>query len=171
MSHLLPVTHRLMERRVIDVAGVNPRLSVALDGETLEINSFNSYMGMYGKKETSHAAVVYAKPNQRWEVGVTTSSDGDFEQFSFVNSLTTFRGGTHVQLVTDQIAKYLAQQINRQHGKSLDNTITPNQVKSHMRVFVNCLIENPSFDSQTKEFLETPARAFGSTCSFSNIPV
>eukprot|EP00945_MAST-04E_sp_MAST-4E-sp1_P003218 g3218.t1 len=160
-------THRLMERRVVDVAGVNPRLNVTLNGETLKVDSFLSYMGMYGDKGDDPATVVYAKPNQRWEVGVTTSSDGDFEQFSFVNSLTTFRGGTHVQLVTDQIAKYLAQQINRQHGKGLDNTITANQVKSHMRVFVNCLIENPSFDSQTKEFLETSARAFGSTCSFS----
>ena len=34
-------------------------------------------------------------------------------------------------------------------------------------VVVKCLIENPSFDSQTKEYLETPPNLFGSVCSLS----
>lgn len=33
-----------------------------------------------------------------------------------------------------------------------------------MTVFVNALIENPSFDSQTKETLTTRPRNFGSDC-------
>ena len=78
------------------------------------------------------------------------SPDGVFEQFSFVNSLTTFRGGTHVNVVADQIARNLVQQINSKHSKVLDQPVTPMQVKSHMWLFVKCLIENPSFDSQTK---------------------
>ena len=36
------------------------------------------------------------------------------------------------------------------------------QVKNHLWVFVNALIENPAFDSQTKEALTTRATAFGS---------
>ncbi|KAH8609103.1 DNA gyrase B Toprim domain [Trypanosoma vivax] len=31
-------------------------------------------------------------------------------------------------------------------------------------MFINCLIENPGFDSQTKETLNTPKTRFGSTC-------
>lgn len=34
-----------------------------------------------------------------------------------------------------------------------------------MWVFVNCLIENPTFDSQTKETLTLQSKSFGSTCS------
>jgi DNA topoisomerase-2 len=37
------------------------------------------------------------------------------------------------------------------------------QIKSHMAIFVNCLIENPSFDSQTKENMTLRASSFGST--------
>ena len=37
------------------------------------------------------------------------------------------------------------------------------QVRNHLWVFINCLIENPAFDSQTKEmlgrFLETDQHA------------
>lgn len=42
------------------------------------------------------------------------------------------------------------------------------QVKNHMWLFVNCLIENPSFDSQTKENMTLQQKSFGSTCSLSD---
>jgi DNA topoisomerase II len=35
-------------------------------------------------------------------------------------------------------------------------------------LFVNCQIENPSFDSQTKETLTTKPVNFGSTCTLSD---
>lgn len=41
------------------------------------------------------------------------------------------------------------------------------QVKNHMWLFVNSLIENPSFDSQTKENMTLQQKSFGSTCSLS----
>ena len=43
-------------------------------------------------------------------------------------------------------------------------TIKPFHVKQHLSIFVNCLIENPAFDSQTKCTLTTKADAFGSRC-------
>jgi len=33
-----------------------------------------------------------------------------------------------------------------------------------MWVFVNCLVENPTFDSQTKENMTLQAKNFGSKC-------
>ena len=33
-------------------------------------------------------------------------------------------------------------------------------------MFVKSTIENPSFDSQIKEYLTTPSSKFGSTCYF-----
>ncbi|XP_026549117.1 DNA topoisomerase 2-alpha-like, partial [Notechis scutatus] len=40
-------------------------------------------------------------------------------------------------------------------------------VKNHMWVFINSLIENPTFDSQTKENMTLQTKNFGSTCKFS----
>ena len=40
------------------------------------------------------------------------------------------------------------------------------QVKSHIWVFINSLIENPAFDSQTKETLTLKPSAFGSKAEF-----
>ena len=42
----------------------------------------------------------------------------------------------------------------------------PLQVKSHIWVFINSLIENPAFDSQTKETLTLKPSAFGSKAAF-----
>jgi len=41
-------------------------------------------------------------------------------------------------------------------------------VKNHLFVFVNAMIENPAFDSQTKETLTLKADKFGSKCSLSD---
>jgi hypothetical protein len=45
--------------------------------------------------------------------------------------------------------------------------IKPFQIKNHMWVFVNAMIENPAFDSQTKDTLTLKASAFGSKCELS----
>jgi DNA topoisomerase-2 len=46
--------------------------------------------------------------------------------------------------------------------------VKPFQVKNHMWVFVNALVENPAFDSQTKETLTLKSSAFGSKCELSD---
>lgn len=45
---------------------------------------------------------------------------------------------------------------------------SPFQVKNHIWVFVNALIENPSFDSQTKENMTLQTKSFGSKCPLSD---
>ena len=35
-------------------------------------------------------------------------------------------------------------------------------------MFLRCDVENPSFDSQTKDYLNTPYSKFGSTCTISD---
>ena len=45
--------------------------------------------------------------NNRWEVAVTVS-DGQFAQVSFVNSICTYKGGTHVTYVADQVVRTAA---------------------------------------------------------------
>ena len=45
--------------------------------------------------------------------------------------------------------------------------VKPFQIKGHLWIFVNCLIENPAFDSQTKETLTLKPSLFGSKCELS----
>lgn len=63
--------------------------------------------------------------------------------------------------IADQVVQRLAAVLKK---KNKGEEIKPNQIKNHLAVYVNALIVNPAFDSQTKEFLTTKSSSFGSTC-------
>lgn len=83
------------------------------------------------------------------------------QQVSFVNGIATIKGGTHVDYVTNQIANYLVGVVNKKHKNA---NIKAHNVKNYLWVFVNALIDNPAFDSQTKETLTLRQSNFGSKC-------
>lgn len=167
----------LLSRRAYDVAGSVRGISVYLNGKKLPIKTFKDYVGLYLKarddeddlalgsdSEKKTNSVVHEVVNKRWEVCVTTSTKG-FQQASFVNSIATTKGGTHVNYITDQITEKLMAAVKRKNKGGVE--VKPFQIKNHLWIFINCLIENPTFDSQTKENMTLRSKAFGSTCDFS----
>ncbi|KAJ1370195.1 DNA topoisomerase 2 [Parelaphostrongylus tenuis] len=159
----------LMSRRAYDVAGSTRGVKVFLNGKVLPVQGFKQYVEQYTKDITGPtgepAKIVYESVNDRWEVALTVSEKG-FQQVSFVNSIATMKGGRHVDYVADQMVSKLIDVIKKKVGKSTVN-VKPFQVKNHMWVFVNCLIENPTFDSQTKETMTLQSKSFGSKCELS----
>lgn len=77
----------------------------------------------------------------------------------------TFQGGRHVDHVADAIVKQLIDVIKKKNKGGM--AVKPFQVKNHMWIFINCLIVNPTFDSQTKETMTLQAKNFGSKCALS----
>ncbi|KAK9236641.1 DNA topoisomerase [Lipomyces kononenkoae] len=104
--------------------------------------------------------VIHEIVNDRWEIGFAVS-DGSFNQVSFVNSIATTSGGTHVTYVCDQIVNKLTETLKK---KNKSGNVKPQQIRNNIFLFVNCQIENPAFTSQTKEQLTTRPSAFGSKC-------
>lgn len=76
-----------------------------------------------------------------------------------------FQGGRHVDHVADAIVKQLIDVIKKKNKGGM--AVKPFQVKNHMWIFINCLIVNPTFDSQTKETMTLQAKNFGSKCALS----
>lgn len=158
LEHHLP----LFKRRVYDLGGICG-VNVYFNGEKVPIKNFSQYINIY--PSTSESKLVYEKVNERWEVGVKSSSEG-YQQVSFVNGIATTRGGRHVEYVCEQIVGRISQ-IVKKKLKTSALTIKPQQIKNHLHIFVNCLIENPTFDSQTKETLTTQVKDFGSVATLS----
>ncbi|KAL2478354.1 DNA topoisomerase 2 [Forsythia ovata] len=160
MTHLEDDVVALMKKRVIDMAGcLGKNVKVELNGEDIRVRSFGDYCNLYLK-----SAFRIEEKVDRWEVCVSLS-DGQFQQVSFVNSISTIKGGTHVDYVTNQIATHLAEYVNK---KRKNANLKPHSVRNHLWVFVNCLIDNPAFDSQTKETLTLRQKSFGSECKLSD---
>nr|XP_033774214.1 DNA topoisomerase 2-alpha isoform X2 [Geotrypetes seraphini] len=158
----------LMSRRAYDVAGSSQGVKVFLNGKKLPVNGFRSYVDLYTKDKVDETGnplkIIHEVVNHRWEVCLTMSEKG-FQQISFVNSIATTKGGRHVDYVADQIVNKLIEVVKKKNKGGI--AVKPFQVKNHMWLFVNSLIENPTFDSQTKENMTLQAKSFGSTCLLS----
>lgn len=63
--------------------------------------------------------------------------------------------------IANQIANHIAALVNK---KNKNANAKANSVKNYLWVFVNALIDNPAFDSQTKETLTLRQSSFGSAC-------
>ncbi|GAB6028206.1 DNA topoisomerase 2-alpha [Chamberlinius hualienensis] len=160
----------LMSRRAFDVAGTTKNVKVYLNGKRLPIKGFKDYVDWYIKDRSDEQGnplkVVYEVANDRWEVAVTCSDKG-LQQVSFANSIATTKGGRHVDHVLDQVTERILEVVKKKTKKEAI-TVKPFQIKNHMWVFVNCLIVNPTFDSQTKELMTLQVRSFGSKCTLSD---
>ncbi|OQR90313.1 DNA topoisomerase 2 DNA gyrase B [Achlya hypogyna] len=164
MSKLSSSMMRVLRKRVFDVAGCLPNVTVTWNGDVVPVVGFESYVAAFeGSTTKEKAPSLYTRVNKRWEVGVAPSDIG-FVQVSFVNGMTTHRGGTHVNVVLEQLCKRIADHINTKHK---DMTVTATQIKPHLSLFVNALIENPTFDSQMKEYLTSRPATYGSACVLS----
>ncbi|XP_062330341.1 DNA topoisomerase 2-alpha isoform X2 [Osmerus eperlanus] len=162
-------TVALLTRRAYDIAGSSKGVRVFLNGKRLPVTTFRNYVDMYLKdkvdEQGSPLTVIHEAVNDRWEVCLTMSEKG-FQQVSFVNSIATTKGGRHTEYVSEQIVSKLIEVVKKKNKVGV--IVKPFQVKNHMWLFINCLIENPSFDSQTKENMTLQQKSFGSACPLSD---
>lgn len=154
----------LMKRRVYDLTACTDRsVTIYFNDKKLDYKSFEKYVELYLGGENKK---VYEYVNDRWEVIVAMSEDEEFEQISFVNGIYTYKGGKHVEHVATHIAGKLQKHMaNKGRNKVILKT---EHIKKNMFLFLRCSIENPSFSSQTKEYLTTPSKNFGSKFSISD---
>lgn len=157
----------LMSRRAYDVAA-STGVKVYLNGKKLPVNKLKDYINLFikGKEDDNGTPlkVCFEAASDRWQVACTLSDKG-FQQVSFVNSIATTKGGKHVDHVCDMIIKKVMEVLKKKNKGGIN--IKPFQVKNHMWLFVNCLIVNPTFDSQTKENMTLQVKSFGSKCNLS----
>ncbi|KZV36276.1 DNA topoisomerase 2 [Dorcoceras hygrometricum] len=170
MTYLEEDVVALMKKRVIDVAGcLGKTVKVELNGKLFNFKSFSSYCELYLKSPSVSSSDLLPRfeeeVHERWQICVSRS-EGQFQQVSFVNGIATVKGGTHVDYVTNKITGHLINVLKNKNKKSKTFDLKPHTVKNHLWIFVNALIDNPAFDSQTKETLTLRAGSFGSSWEF-----
>jgi DNA topoisomerase-2 len=118
-----------------------------------------------GRAPPAPKRVAFEAAGVRWEIGAILTRDlhgdapPDERHISFVNGIATRRGGKHVEYISKKILGEFCELAK----KKAKIDITPALLKDTVVWFINATIVNPSFDTQTKETLTTPASKFGST--------
>ena len=163
-SALPPDLIALLKKRVYDISAVTDKMiKVKYNSSIIPTKNFEQYINLYiGEKSVNPR--VYETDNPRWEYAVALTPTNEFIQVSFVNGIYTSKGGKHVEYVLNQITRKLAEYIEKKKKVK----VNPNSIKEQLILFLRCDIENPSFDSQTKDFMNTPMTKFGSKCEVSD---
>ena len=157
----------LLKKRVFDIGAVTDhsikKVKVGFNETLCPVKNFQQYVDLYvgGKGETKR---IYESTDERWEYAIALAPNHEFTQVSFVNGICTFKGGKHVDYIMGQITRKLCDFIEKR--KKIK--VAPSAIKEQLMLFVRCDIVNPSFDSQTKDFMNTPSAKFGSSCAVSD---
>jgi len=157
----------LLRKRVYDISAVTDKtLKVKYNSQLIPTKNFQQYIDLYiGTK--GEAERVYEEPEGsqgRWEYAVAMTPTNEFVQVSFVNGIHTSKGGKHVDYIMGQITKKLCELIEKKKKVK----VNPASIKEQIILFLRCDIENPAFDSQTKDYMNTPMSKFGSKCEVSD---
>ena len=151
----------LMIKRVYDIsATTDKKVKVFYNNNKINVNCFKSYISLFYDNDN----IIYEDVNDRWSVGVIYIPDIGFDQISYVNCISTFKGGNHVKYVETDIVKKVEESILK---KNKNLKIKSQNIKENLVIFINSTIINPSFTSQTKEELKTKQSDFGSKCELS----
>jgi DNA topoisomerase-2 len=148
---------QILFKRCLDLVGCNNKLTLKLtkikDGKKqdflLRFKSFEEYIQLY-------ASEYFFEETKNWKIGFAKSENG-FQNVSFVNSVHTKDGGTHVEYITNQLISQLREMIKKKHRVD----VKPSDIRNHLHVFIDSTIVNSFFSSQTKEKLITEIKDFG----------
>ncbi|TVU48043.1 hypothetical protein EJB05_07665 [Eragrostis curvula] len=160
MTNLEDDVVALMKKRVFDMAAIlGETVQVVFNGQKMPQHTDfteSAFLYVWLSPKGLHLPWICEKVNDRWEVCVSLSG-GQFQQVSFVNKFATAGGGTHVDYVTDLIvSNVLSSEVFGKYN------LEKHDVKRHLWLFINVYMDNPTFDSPTKETLITPQEDFGS---------
>ena len=145
----------LMKKRLIDIGfASHAGVKTYYNGTLITIKKPEDYMKLYSHPEG--VKFIVDSTCERWTVGVALSNEG-FQHAAFANGIHTSLGGSHVDHVSNQVAKEIIDKL-----KSKKITVKPSDVKNKIFVFIKSAIVNPVFDSQSKECLKMAKAKFGS---------
>ncbi len=151
---------KLIERRIYDLTClVKPNIKILLNGKEIQ-TGYKTYLELY-KSENKWLYGSCIK-NNFWYFAIRFNNNLEQNHhISFVNSIFTSNGGTHLEYLLDLLLP--------KFQKLIDNNLTKKFLKENLTIFLVTSIVNPSFNSQSKETLVLPSSKFGFTCSINNI--
>lgn len=146
----------LFKKRVYDMSACTDKsVRVYLNDENIKVETFKDYIKLFYEKQPGN--IIYDE-QPRWKVGVLYDTNAGFVQMSFVNGVCTYKGGNHVDNVIEQITKGLINYIKEK--KKI--VVKAQYIRDNLSIYIDSVIEDPAFSSQTKEYLTSKVSNFGS---------
>lgn len=149
----------LLERRLLDLIGLcRKNMTFNLNGQLIKYQTnFESYLKLYPSEQ--EWMIGGCIKNNLWEFAIRFNDLKTIDSgthISFVNGIYTNRGGKHVDYLIDLLLE--------KFQKIVSPDITKKLLNDYLTICLKVSIINPTFNSQTKEELNTPPSKFGFKC-------
>jgi len=145
----------LFNKRATDLIGlVNSKVSILLNEKKQIESNWSNYLKLYQDDWLLGNCVK----NNLWEYAIRFNDNNYLPDthITFVNGIFTSKGGKHLDYFIDLILPKLQKLVHPDLTKKL--------IKDYLNITLRTSIINPSFSSQTKEEMMTPANKFGFDC-------
>jgi DNA topoisomerase-2 len=134
----------LILKRILDISVCVPNVKMYFNNTRIGVKNFKEWMSKHLDNE---ANLYIDDSNPNWVYGIAKSPNEEFNAVSVTSTVSTYRGGTHVNYLSLNISKAIADSFSKKIKANWAD------VKNKLMLFVVCRIPNPMFDSQTKEYL------------------
>ncbi|WAX21779.1 hypothetical protein [Stenotrophomonas phage RAS14] len=141
----------MLERRTYEIAACNTHLKVYFNDTLINFKTFANFADLFSPKADR---VDFG--HDRFQISVFHSDKG-FQQVGFVNSSNVKNGGTHIDYIMSQIVSGIREHIKKKTRQDMK----PSDIRNHFFMLSNATINNPRYDSQTKELLITQPKDWG----------
>ena len=153
----------LLKKRVIDLIGLcRKEIDISINDKLINRNDdFETYLSMFPSKYPW--IIGRCIKNTHWVFAIRFNDNKIIESnthISFVNGINTNKGGKHVEYILDLLLDKFKKIIHPDFNKKLLN--------EYITLCLKVSIINPTFNSQTKEELNTPISKFGFECIISD---
>lgn len=144
----------ILRKMAIDAA-LNSGLSVFFNEKEIVVPSFGNYICRLEFYKEAEKILVEAE-----ESSLIFGTGSEIYKIGFVNGIETREGGVHFEAWRMKIIPQIVKEMNElKEVKKAEVKVTAVHVKDEFFFAVSCQVDNPTFRSQTKDFLTSPVPA------------
>lgn len=130
----------IVQQRLINLSMSFPEITFKFNGKKINVSSFKKYVSLF-----SPDAEIYE--TEDYKFAVLPNSEDDFRQFSYVNGLKIPDGGTHIDILSQQIVSRIREKLERKF-----KSIKPGDIKNKLMIVAFLKnVKDTKFNSQSKE--------------------
>lgn len=134
------VHKNIIYQRLINLSISFPEITFKFNGKKVNINSFKKFVSLFNE-----SFEIYETDN--YKIAILPNESDDFKHFSYVNGLKIPDGGTHIDIIVNNVVSLIRDKLSRKY-----KNIKPGDIKNKLLIVAFLKnVKNLKFNSQAKE--------------------
>lgn len=130
----------IIKQRLINLSMSFPEITFKFNSKKINVNSFKKYVSLF-----NDVSEIYE--TEDYKFAILPNEADDFRHFSYVNGLKIPDGGTHIDIIINNVVNNLKDKLTKKYKQ-----IKPGDIRNKLMVIAFLKnVKNTKFNSQSKE--------------------